>query len=254
MLLLTFGYSQVLTLGICPSISAAILSFTFSPFYWLLTLILNLLAYPCSTQDKEDMSGGHRDILNKQETAGCSHGIKGKNPSRRQKPEHGSCSFSSLWEKTVWSCKPSRVQSHRSWCTAFNKFYSFANSLSHLFVSCLWTLSNVTSCYNYFLRILSLFSYYDVITNSTAPSWELAHCGCLVFLFLLSVSFEGRNQKKRGVAISINSAIFYKVVIQICSVKQILEYLCKARIWVYRDLLEISIVLALEIPIVWCAK
>lgn len=154
-------------------------------------MFLNLPAHPYSTHDTEDMFGCHCGILTEQETPGCYYGINRKNPSRRAK--HRALSIQLLFSlgEIIWSSKPSKVQSHRSWCTEFNKeYYPFANSYNHLLVSCLWTLSNVTSHYNYFLRILSLFSYYGVITNSIVPSSELAHCRCLVyFIFLAVVSF-----------------------------------------------------------------
>lgn len=85
MLLLMSGYSQMFTLDIWPSVSAITFSISFFPFSWLLKLLLNKAACPCTTQDEEDMFGDYCGIpRSEQDTPGCYCEIKGKNPSRRQ--------------------------------------------------------------------------------------------------------------------------------------------------------------------------
>lgn len=115
-LLLMSGYSQMFTLDIWPSVSAITFSITFFPFSWLLKLLLNKAACPCTTQDEEDMFDGCCGILrSEQDTPGCYCEIKGKNPSRRQNTRALFIELPFSLREPLWSSTPSRVQPHRSW-------------------------------------------------------------------------------------------------------------------------------------------
>lgn len=155
--------------------------------YW--SCFSNVSAYLLYLRHRRHVWGHCGILRSEQDISGCCCGIKRNSTSRRQNIEHFSpscCVAALLSGRAPWSSKPSRVQPHRSWGTEYNKEYNpFANSFNpfFFFVSCLWTLSNVTSNYNYFLRILIPFLYYAVIFNSTVLSLKLTCDRCLVFFF-----------------------------------------------------------------------
>lgn len=192
----------MLTLDIGPSHSAIILPFTFFPTLVVIGVVFEHPAYPCTTEDTEGVLGGHCGTVgSKQETPGCFCGVKGMNTSRRQNAEQSSrsCSRAAFSRRELLGAL-SPQGSNRTGLSVLNSPKNIIPLLIPFSFMCVLFL-DFTKCFLivYFLRILPLFLYYEVIIHSTVPSSELACGRCLGFYFFFPViSFDLRRKSTGG--------------------------------------------------------